>query len=476
MFVKIERVFRELMPAVDFCSLRVVETRGEVLQVHRDVPFAPTSYRSRGAMVTVVDGPGLGYAATHDLSKSGLRNALERAREWAKASAEFSLFDFSQIAYPHPVGEFRAREEEPWDTLAVGEKIGLLRKACTEMGGDERIVDRGSALDHSTTDVLYVTSDQGRVAQQVVRTTPGLWVAAYAHGDTLSRSFGFGSQRQGGLEVLRQLDFAGSPKLLREEVLQLIEAPDCPTGNMDLVLAPDQLYLQIHESIGHPLEMDRVLGDERNYAGTTFVTPEMVGTYEYGTELLNITFDPTVVGEAATYQFDDEGLPAERRHIIKDGILVRLLGGVTSQARSGLPGVACCRASGWDRPPIDRMANLNLEPGESTLDEMISAVERGIYMRSNCSWSIDDSRRKFQFGCEFGQLIQDGQLTDVVKKPNYRGISATFWRHLEMVGNAESVEILGTPYCGKGEPNQSVHVGHSTPPALFTDVQVFGGA
>ena len=202
----------------------------------------------------------------------------------------------------------------------------------------------------------------------------------------------------------------------------------------------------------------------------------MVGSYRYGTDLLNITFDPGVVGEAASYGYDDEGMRAERQHIIENGVLMRLLGGVTSQARSGLPGVASCRASSWARPPIDRMANLNLEPGDSTLEEMIGAVERGIYMRSNCSWSIDDSRRKFQFGCEWGQLIEKGRLTQVVKKPNYRGISATFWRHLEMVGRADTVEMLGTPYCGKGEPNQAIHVGHSTPPCLFSDVDVFGGA
>jgi predicted Zn-dependent protease len=244
---------------------------------------------------------------------------------------------------------------------------------------------------------------------------------------------------------------------------------------MDLLLAPDQMILQIHESIGHPLELDRILGDERNYAGTSFVTPEMFGTYPYGSELLNITFDPTRSEEFASYGFDDEGQPAHREHLIQNGILLRALGGLTSQVRADLPGVANARASSWNRPPIDRMANLNLEPGTSSLEEMIAAVERGVYMQTNCSWSIDDSRNKFQFGCEWGQLIEDGTLTTVVKKPSYRGISATFWRNLKKVGNVETFTVMGTPNCGKGEPNQVIRVGHASPACLFADVEVFGG-
>ncbi len=171
---------------------------------------------------------------------------------------------------------------------------------------------------------------------------------------------------------------------------------------MDVLLMPDQMILQIHESIGHPLELDRILGDERNFAGTSFVTPDMFGTYRYGSELLNITFDPTRAEELASYGWDDEGAPAEQVHLIRDGILERPLGGATSQLRAGLPGTSNARADNWNRPPIDRMANLNLEPGDASLADMIAGIERGVMMETNCSWSIDDSRNKFQFGCERG--------------------------------------------------------------------------
>jgi predicted Zn-dependent protease len=244
---------------------------------------------------------------------------------------------------------------------------------------------------------------------------------------------------------------------------------------MDLLLMPDQMSLQIHESIGHPLELDRILGDERNYAGTSFVTPEMFGSYRYGSELLNVTYDPTVAQELASYAFDDEGTPAAKVWLIKNGILVAPLGGHLSQLRAGISGTANSRASAWNRPPIDRMANINVEPGTSTLEEMIGSVRRGVLMRTNTSWSIDDSRNKFQFGCEWAERIEDGRIAGVVKNPNYRGVSATFWRSLRMVGDAGTFTVLGTQYCGKGEPNQAIHVGHATPPCVFAAVDVFGG-
>ncbi len=238
---------------------------------------------------------------------------------------------------------------------------------------------------------------------------------------------------------------------------------------------PDQMVLQIHESIGHPLELDRILGDERNFAGTSFVTLDMFGSYRYGSELLNITFDPGRPEELASYAFDDDGTPAERQYLIRAGVLERPLGGALSQARAGVAGVANSRADNWNRPPIDRMSNINLEPGDSSLDAMIAGIERGVLMRTNSSWSIDDSRNKFQFGCEWGQLIEHGALAGVVKNPNYRGISANFWRNLRQVGDASTMQVLGTPFCGKGEPSQVIRVGHASPACVFSNVDVFGG-
>ena len=195
----------------------------------------------------------------------------------------------------------------------------------------------------------------------------------------------------------------------------------------------------------------------------------------HGSNLLNVTFDPRDPS-SCSYAWDDDGNAATRQHIIQDGILVRGLGSSTSEQRSGLPGVASSRATSWNRPPIDRMANLNVEPGDQSFDALVSQVERGVYMETNTSWSIDDSRNKFQFGCELGRIIEDGELKGLVRTPNYRGISATFWRNLAGVGDRSTFEVLGTPYCGKGEPNQIIRVGHASPACLFANVAVFGGA
>jgi predicted Zn-dependent protease len=206
----------------------------------------------------------------------------------------------------------------------------------------------------------------------------------------------------------------------------------------------------------------------------------MFGRYAYGSPLLNVSFDPGVPRELAGYPADDDGERADKVWLIRDGVLQRPLGGALSRARAAaqgavLEGTANSRSVGWHRAPIDRMANLNVEPGDATLEQMIGSVERGVMMRTNVSWSIDDARNKFQFGCEWGQLIEEGRLTTVVRNPGYRGISATFWRSLDAVGRADTVEVLGTPFCGKGEPGQVIRVGHASPSCLFRQVDVFGG-
>jgi predicted Zn-dependent protease len=205
----------------------------------------------------------------------------------------------------------------------------------------------------------------------------------------------------------------------------------------------------------------------------------MFGSYQYGSPLLNVTFDPSVPGELASYAYDEQGATAERQHLIKEGVLLRPLGGALSEARAHQAGhthiqsVACARVQRWNRPPIDRMANLNIEPGDLAMSELIGGVERGIFMGTNLAWSIDDSRNKFQFGCEYGRLIEDGELKGWVRSPNYRGVSSQFWRSLDGVGDHSTWRSLGTPYCGKGEPNQVITVGHATPACRFRKVEVF---
>jgi predicted Zn-dependent protease len=454
--------FRALRSTAPFWSLRYHEATSEVLSVRQDTVEPPRLSLERGAMLMAVTEGGFGYCATGDLSAAGLQRALDRATEWAQASRGRSVPGLRPSAMPSPSGEYGSAMD--WAAVDRGGLYDLLAAECRRAKLGERIVERHAYLELVDEQRLYLTSAGGEARQRFRFTVPHMRVTANRGVETQSRSLEHA--QQGGLEQISRSGFEGCGERLAQEALRLLDAPDCPSGKMDLLLMPDQMMLQVHESIGHPLELDRIEGDERNYAGTSFVTPDMFGSYRYGSDLLNVTYDPTRPEELASYAFDDLGARADKVFLIRNGILVAPLGG---------PGVANSRASSWNRPPIHRMANLNVEPGASTLAQMVGAVQRGVLMRTNQSWSIDDSRNKFQFGCEWGELIEDGEVKGVVKNPNYRGVSATFWRSLRMVGDASTFEVHGTQYCGKGEPNQGIHCGHAAPACLFAGVDVFGG-
>jgi predicted Zn-dependent protease len=333
------------------------------------------------------------------------------------------------------------------------------------------LVSRSASVMLVQTQISYFSSSGTDVRQNFDMVDIKLSATAAQGLESQTRSWN--RTGQFGAEIFDPSALVRQAQLTAEQALALLAAPNCPTGRMDLVLMPDQMMLQIHESIGHPLELDRILGDERNYAGWSFVKPQDFGQLQYGSKLMNISFDPSLPHEFASYAFDDGGYAATKELLIEQGILKRGLGALESQARSGLPGVANFRSSSWNRAPIDRMANLNLEPGSATLNELISEVEHGVLMTTNRSWSIDDYRNKFQFGCEQGQLIENGQLKQVVRNPNYRGTTVDFWNRLAGVGC--NFEAHGTAFCGKGEPSQVIRVGHASPPCLFRDVEIFGG-
>ncbi len=466
-------------------AVRAVHEESEQLSVRDDVSEPPSRALDDGAMVTVIDG-GQGFAATSDLSAAGLAAAFARAHTLARAGAGRTVVDHARVERSAARGQYASAVERSATTTTLPERLGWLRDVCAAAGaGDARIVDRHATLWNVRSQQLHISSDGGHTEQQWEFTTPSVTATAHAGGVTQVRSSGGqynGFCQQGGIEVLERAGFRTQegPRVARE-VLELVGAAPCPSGAMDIILMPDQMTLQIHESIGHPLELDRILGDERNFAGTSFVTMDMFGHYQYGSTLLNVSYDPGHAHEFAGFAFDDEGTPAQRALLIERGRLVRPLGGTLSQARARALGfelgaVATTRSAGWNRAPIDRMSNLNVEPGDQTLAQMIAATELGIVMHTNCSWSIDDSRNKFQFGCEYARMVRGGQLAEVVRNPNYRGVSATFWRSLAGVGRADTVVVGGTPFCGKGEPSQVIRVGHASPPCRFTAVDVFGGA
>jgi predicted Zn-dependent protease len=474
---QLAKQFSSIAPDVDFWTLRLTNQTRESISVRQGVMQPVYNQLARGALLSVVSGDGCGYAATSDLSPGGLKQAARKASEWALQSSDLGLLKAKDYPQPESRAVYETPVEQHWDAVPLNDKVALLQDANKALKINDSIVDWQAWLGYRCDDILFISSAGAHIEQRFHYINPGLVAVANKASLTQYRTGG-GSQsaRQGGLEQLSRLDFPQAATPLAEEAVALLSADECPQGTMDVVLAPSQMVLQIHESIGHPLELDRILGDERNYAGTSFVTQEMFGSYRYGSDLLNVTFDPGRTEQLASYAHDDEGTPAQREYIIRNGILERPLGGASSQARAGMPGVANARQADWFRPPIDRMANLNVEPGNSRVEDMISQVEHGVYMETNRSWSIDDSRNKFQFGCELGRVIENGDLKGLVRNPNYRGVSATFWRNLVAVGDESSFRVQGVTNCGKGEPNQSIYVGHASPTCHFSNVDVFGGA
>lgn len=472
-----QAALKALSAQADWVALRYVDERTHGRTVRNGKPEENSINLDRGVMVEVLVHGHFGYAGTSDLSPAGLQKAFERAQRLAMAGSKNKVFHFDLSTRPPSVGHYRTPYFQGLDSTSLKEFTDLLITASGKLKSSDKIVNALASIRAVETKIHYVSSNGSETLQEFLMLASNFQATAQEGTESQTRTLNGGVARclQMGLESLVADEIFANCEKVAAEALQLLSAPNCPSDTRDLILAPDQMLLQIHESIGHPLELDRILGDERNYAGWSFVRPEDFGTLRYGSSLMNVTFDPSVPGEYASYAFDDCGNPAKREFLIENGILKRGLGSLESQKRLQVPGVANARSASWNRAPIDRMANINLEPGSSTLKEMIGQTEKGIYMESNLSWSIDDYRNKFQFGCEYARLIEDGKLTKVVKNPNYRGITIPFWSSLKAVGSTDEVEIYGSPWCGKGEPSQIIRVGHAAPPCLFNGIEIFGG-
>lgn len=468
----------ELFSTENWVGVREISDCTHLVKNRDGNPEVNAEHYSHGLIVEVFNRGAFGYAATSDLSESGIISAYQQATRMAIQASVYNIYNFDLSVRPSESGIYRTPCDTPFSTFNRREVNDLLFNLTNTLRQSERVVSAFSIVSITERKSNFASTSGNLIEQEFIFTSTGLSATAIHDGQTQTRTDGglLAFSYQKGLEALASEKMLERATRICEQAVELSEAEDCPSGFYPVVLAPDQMMLQIHESVGHPLEIDRILGDECNYAGWSFVKLEDFGSLQYGSELMNITFDPSISHQLASYGFDDSGARAQKEFIIKEGVLQRGLGGLESEVRSGVSGVSCFRTCSWNRAPIDRMANLNLEPGDSSITEMLSSVEKGIYMESNRSWSIDDYRRKFQFGCEYGRMIENGTLTKVVKNPNYRGISVPFWNSLKMVGNRDTFEVYGTPYCGKGEPNQCISVGHASPVCLFENVDVFGGA
>jgi TldD protein len=366
--------------------------------------------------------------------------------------------------------------------VSLEKKIDYLLSSDKEARAVQGVRVAESTLGLERNHKIFASTEGSYIEQTLTETGVGVVVTAVSEGEMQQRSYpnSFGRhQGTGGYEFAETWDLPGNARRVAEEAVALLSAPQCPSGVTSIILDGPQLGLQVHESCGHPIELDRVFGTEAAYAGTSFLTPEKFRNFQYGSKIVNIVSDAVAPGGLGTYGYDDEGVPAQTTDIVKSGQFVGYLTSreTASQLRKIHPDAparsnGAMRADGWNRIPIIRMNNVSLLPGTWTLDDLIADTDDGIYMITNKSWSIDDKRLNFQFGTELAYEIKKGKLGRMVKNATYTGMTPKFWAGCDAICNTDHWHVWGTPNCGKGQPGQVAHTGHGAAPSRFRNVQV----
>jgi TldD protein len=467
-----------------YADVRVVERREQTVNVKNGVVESLSEVEDRGFGVRVVADGAWGFASSAAISKAEVERVAALAVEIARASA---LARRQAVDLGPPVtsrGAYRTPAQIDPFGVPVEDKIALLLEADRAMRRVAGIKVARGVLACQRERKTFANSEGAFVEQEIVETGGGVVALAVADGEVQQRSYPtfFGhDQRTAGWECILQMDLPGHSEQIAGEAVALLTADPCPSTVTTIILGGTQLALQIHESCGHPTELDRVFGSEAAYAGTSFLTPDKLGSLRYGSPAVNLTADATIPGGLGTFGWDDEGVPAQRIELVREGLFVgylssretaaqlaRLKGWDAEAARSG----GAMRASGWNRIPIIRMTNVSIEPGEWTLDDLIADTGEGIYMETDRSWSIDDKRLNFQFGTEMGYEIKRGKLNRLLKNCIYTGMTPQFWGACDAVCNRDHWQVWGTPTCGKGQPSQIAHTGHGAAPARFRNVRV----
>ena len=458
-----------------YADIRIVRRQNEEIEVKNGKVEGLIHDEDFGFGMRVLFQGAWGFACSSKVSQKEMEAVLGKALKIAKAS---SRAKGKEILFPSasPVTD-RYKTPisiDPFD-VAPETKIDLLLKADEILRRNKNVKISETFLGSYKTEKTFASTEGSYIDQEIVECGAGIAATAIEGDEVQVRSYpnSFrGNFATRGYEWIERLALIDRAERVAEEASQLLSAKPCPSKTTTLILDSSQLALQIHESIGHPIELDRILGTEASYAGTSFLKPEMIDHFKYGSERVNVVADATYPGGLGTFGYDDEGVRAQRVPILSHGILVNLLTSRETAHPLGRESNGTMRADGWNRIPLIRMTNINLEPGEWTLEQMIADTEEGLFLTTNRSWSIDDKRINFQFGTEIGWEIKNGKLGEMVKNPTYTGITPKFWNSCDAIANRDHWQIWGTPNCGKGEPGQVAHVGHGTAPARFRNVQV----
>jgi len=463
------------MKKVDYADIRVVHRQNEEIGVKNGKVEALTQDSDFGFGIRVLFQGAWGFASSSKMTKSEMEAVFRKALKIAKASSKVKGKEVFLSSVTSVVDQYQTPISVNPFHVSTEAKLGLLLEADEIIRRNKKVKISEAFMGSYKTEKTFASTEGSYIEQKITECGGGISATAIEGGEVQVRSYpnSFrGNFATKGFEWIENLALPDHAQRVAEEAEQLLSAKPCPSKVTTLILDSSQLALQIHESIGHPTELDRILGTEASYAGTSFLSPEMVGHFKYASGIVNVFADATFPGGLGTFGYDDEGVKAQRVPIISAGVLVNVLTSRETAHHLGKESNGTMRADGWNRIPLIRMTNINLEPGEWTLEQMISDTDEGLFLSTNRSWSIDDRRINFQFGTEIGWEIKGGKLGDMVKNPTYTGITPQFWNSCDAIANRDQWQMWGTPNCGKGEPGQVAHVGHGAAPARFRGVQV----
>ncbi len=460
----------------DYADARWVQGRTEELLV-KNGALAQSEMRStQGIGIRVLKGGAWGFASTDRLDQESLDAAAARAVEIAEASAIVMAEPVELAAETAVKGSWSTpREIDPF-TVSREDKLALLGRIERGLHSDDRIKVGQAQMLFDSMKILFISSEGAELEQDILASGGGFSAVASDGNSIQRRSFpnsAGGMHLSAGYEVLAEYGLEDNIERIADEAVALLSADPCPTGEKDIILDWSQQALQIHESCGHASELDRVLGMEANFAGRSFLTTEKLGNFTYGSEHVNLVADNTLERGLATRGWDDEGVAAQRWHVVEGGqfaayLTSRELASVEGQSRSR----GCNRAEGWNRIPIIRIPNLGLAPGSWELDDLIADTEDGIWMETNRSWSIDQMRLNFQFSTELGWEIKNGKKTRMLRGCTYQSRTPDFWAACDAVCNEKWWRPFGVMNCGKGEPGQIARMTHGSSPARFRKMRV----
>jgi TldD protein len=463
-----------------YADARVVDDRNRALATKNGKVAGASDATSLGVGVRVIADGAWGFAASDNLERNAVEDTAARAVAIARASAKVKQRAVALASEEAHSGEWTTPYEIDPFSISIEQNLALLTRIDQELRSVKGVTLAETSMNFHREEQWFASSEGSNIHQTKYSTGAGYAAYAFAGNDIQKRSYpsSFGGQWQNkGYELIGELKLEENARRIAEECVALHQAEQCPEGRFTVILDSSQLGLQIHESIGHPIELDRVLGMEANFAGTSFLTLDKLGKLRYGSDLVNVVADARQEHGPGlgTFAFDDEGVPAQCTPIIQNGLFTGYLSSRdTAHAIGASHSGGTLRAESWNRLPIIRMTNISILPGKDplTLQQLIASTEHGVLMQTNKSWSIDDKRFNFQFGCEIGWEIKNGKRTRMLKNPSYSGITTEFWNSMDAICSRDEWTLWGTPNCGKGQPQQVMGTGHGAAPARFRNVKV----